>query len=306
MIQWVKFWLLAVIWGSSFLLIKVAVDDLGVFPLVSVRLGLAAILFLAYLHFVKRRLPRDVETLGPLIFVGIFNTAMPFILISWGETKIDSGLATVLNATVPLFNLLIAHFALSDERLTQMRIIGLVVGFLGIVVLMSRSIGSNDDPLIGQLAVIGGAICYAISIVVIRLRLRHVDPMVTAGWSLAVGAFAVVITTTLLVRPLPEIGTLTWEPVVATVTLAIINTVIAYFLFYDLIDKWGVRASLVTYAMPPIGVSLGFIVLDEQVDWRLIVGGLMILAGIVVTKTNAQLNLTAVRLRLLAHLSRPG
>lgn len=288
MVQWIKFWALATIWGSSFLLIKVAVEDLGAFPLVSIRIGVAALLFRVYWQFTGRRFPTDFRARSALLFVGVFNTAVPFALISWGETRIDSGLATVLNSAVPLFNLVIAHFVLADERLSSMKIIGLGVGFLGVVVLMSGSVNGNaDNPLVGQLAVIGASMSYAVSIVVIRLRLRHVDPLVAAGGSLMVGAIAIISVTWLTVSPLPDVRELEFKVMAAALTLAVVNTVLAYFLFYDLIDKWGVRASLVTYAMPPIGVTLGFLVLDETIDWRLIVGGAMILTGIVVAKINA-------------------
>lgn len=303
MVQWIKFWILALIWGSSFLLIKVAVGDLGAFPLVSIRLGLAALIFFAFLQWTGRKLPATRREMAALIFVGVFNTAVPFALISWGETKIDSGLATILNATVPLFNLIFAHFILSDERLNLFKIIGLGVGFLGVIILMSRGIGNNDNPVVGQIAVIAGAVCYAVSVVVIRLYLRRLDPFVTAGWSLVFGAIAIISTTLIFIHPLPNLGAMEAKVLLSAVTLAVINTVVAYFLFYDLIDKWGVRATLVTYAMPPIGVTLGFVVLGEHIDWRLIVGGLLIVTGIVAAKLNGLPPFAVLRGRVLARKS---
>lgn len=287
MVQWIKFWALAVIWGSSFLLIKVAVDDLGALPLVSIRLGGAAFLFSIYLFMTRRKLPRWGDGLGALLFVGVFNTAVPFFLISWGETKIDSGLATVLNSSVPLFNLVIAHFLISDERLTQAKIVGLVLGFVGVVVVVSNGIDTSDNPLIGQLAVLGASLCYATSIATIRFKLRHLDSFTTAGYSTVIGVVPILLSTLLFVNPKPDFLNLDFEVIAAGITLAVVNTFVAYFLFYDLIANWGVRASLVTYAMPPIGVTLGFLVLDETIDWRLIVGGALILVGIILTKKSA-------------------
>ena len=284
MVQWIKFWALAVIWGSSFLLIKIAVDDLGALPLVAIRLGGAAFLFSIYLFMTGRKLPQWGNGLGALLFVGIFNTAVPFFLISWGETKIDSGLATVLNSSVPLFNLIIAHFLLSDERLTQAKIIGLVLGFVGVVIVVSKGINTTDNPLLGQFAILGASLCYAVSIATIRFKLRHLDPFTTAGYSTVIGAVPILLSTALLVNPLPDVPNLDFEVIAAGITLAVVNTFVAYFLFYDLIANWGVRASLVTYAMPPIGVTLGFLILDESIDWRLVVGGGVILVGIILTK----------------------
>lgn len=246
MLEWVKFWALAMIWGSSFLLIKVAVEDMGALPLVSVRLGGAGLLFLGYLLWTGRRIPSRKSERYALLFVGIFNTAVPFFLISWGETKIDSGLATVLNSTVPLFGLVFAHYLLADERLTSQKIIGLIVGFIGVVIVTSRSIGGDPGSLTGQLAVLVASASYAIAIVTIRMFLRQVDSFTVAGLSAIVGGVTIVTTTAVVEGGFPaDISTLAW---LAAITLAVVNTFVAYFLAFDLIEKWGVRASLVTYA----------------------------------------------------------
>lgn len=295
MSQWVKFWMLALVWGSSFLLIKIAVEDLGPFPLVSIRIGGAAALFSIYLFVTKRALPAWGNGLGALIFVGVFNTAVPFVLISWGETRIDSSMATVLNATVPLFNLIIAHFLLADERLTGLKISGLLTGFIGVIILVSGGLQNTNVSLLGQSAVLLASLSYASAIVTIRLKLRHLDPFTTAGWSLVIGALTIIPITLVVATPLPTDAPT--RAFAAGLTLAVVNTFIAYFLFYSLISEWGVRASLVTYALPPIGVTLGFLVLDESIDWRLIVGGIMIVMGIVVTKADNPVMLRA-RFRL--------
>ena len=296
MMQWLKFWMLSLVWGSSFLLIKVGVEELGPFPLVSIRIGGAAVLFWVYLQMTGRKLPAFGNGLLALIYVGIFNTAVPFSLISFGETRIDSSLATVLNATVPLFNLVIAHFLLSDERLTLAKIVGLLMGFVGVVILMSDGLMNATASFAGQLAILGASLSYATSIVTIRLKLRHLDPYTTAGWSIVIGAFAIIPVTLIVATPLPT--DVSAQALLASVTLAIINTFFAYFLFYGLISEWGVRASLVTYALPPVGITLGFLVLDETIDWRLIVGGVLIVAGIVVTKMDIRIpRILQLRLR---------
>lgn len=280
--NWAIFWALGVIWGSSFLLIKVAVDDLGPLPLVSVRLGLAALFMAVFLRVTRRAWPGERRELIALVFVGVMNTAVPFTLITWGEQGIDSGLATVLNSTVPLFTLVIAHFALADERISPQKVAGLVAGFAGVVVLASRDAASSSpNPLSGQVAVLAAAACYAVSVVTIRRYLRRVDPLVVAGGSLMIGAVAI-ITVTLAVASLPAPGDLGIEAVLAVLTLALFNTVLAYFLFYHLIDVWNAtRTTLVTYVMPPVGVTLGALFLDETVDWRIVVGAALILGGIV-------------------------
>ncbi len=279
--NWALFWALGMIWGSSFLLIKVGVEDFGPLPLVSVRLGLAALTMAAFLYLTGRRLPRKRSDVAALLFVGVMNTAVPFTLITWGEQEIDSGLATVLNATVPLFTLVYAHALLADERFSIQKVIGLAIGFLGVVILASRDVDSSSpNPLTGQIAVLVAASCYAISAVTIRRFLRNVNPLTVAGGSLMIGA-AVVIPLTLVTAPLPAPGDLTLTSVAAVITLALFNTVLAYFLFYHLIATWGAtRTTLVTYAMPPIGVTLGALFLDETVDVKIIIGAALILGGI--------------------------
>jgi drug/metabolite transporter (DMT)-like permease len=261
---------------------------MGALSLVSIRLGGAALIFAVYLYMTQHYLPSKRSERLAILFVGVFNTAVPFFLISWGETRIDSGLATILNSTVPLFGLVIAHFVLADEHLSTSKLIGMLVGFVGVLIVTSRSLGDDPGSLPGQLAVLLASGCYAISIITIRRFLRHVNPFTIAGWTIIVGAVVIVTATALLERPLPtpsDIPLIAWA---AGITLAIINTVVAYFLFYDLIAHWGARATLVTYAMPPIGVTLGFVFLDEAVGWQLLVGGALIIAGIVVTKLQPQ------------------
>jgi drug/metabolite transporter (DMT)-like permease len=282
--NWLMFWGLGLIWGSSFLLIKVGVEDLGPLPLVSVRIGLAAVLMAAFLRLTGRHRPHTRREMAGLLYVGVMNTAVPFTLITWGEQDIDSGLATVLNATVPLFTLVFAHFALSDERITPQKVIGLLAGFVGVAILASRDAeSSSPNALSGQVAVLVASACYASSAVVIRRYLRRVDPFVIAGGSLLVGAVTVITITLITVHPLPDVGGLRIKAVLAVLTLAVLNTVVAYFLFYHLIDTWdATRTTLVTYVMPPVGVTLGAIFLDETVDRKIVIGAALILGGIIV------------------------
>ncbi|HVO71489.1 MAG TPA: EamA family transporter [Aggregatilineaceae bacterium] len=279
--NWLMFLGLGGIWGSSFLLIKVGVKDLGPLPLVSVRIGLAALLMFAFLRLTGRAWPAERREVAAIVFVGVMNTAVPFSLITWGEQKIDSGLATVLDATVPLFTLVFAHFALSDERITPQKVIGLGTGFLGVALLASRQAASSSpNPFSGQFAVLLASACYALSVVVIRRYLRRVDPFVVAGGSLMVGGVVIVLIT-LITASLPALGDLHTKAVLAVLVLAVMNTVVAYFLFYHLISTWGAtRTTLVTYIMPPVGVTLGAIFLDETVDWKIVAGAALILGGI--------------------------
>ena len=280
--QWAAFWTLGSIWGSSFLLIKIAVDELGVFPLVGLRVGIAGVLMLLYLWATGRLALQSRWDVLSVIGIGIFNVALPFTLITRAEESIDSSLATILNATVPLFSLIFAHFVLFDDRLTRERIVGLAIGYIGIVILVSRGLSdTGNSPVSGQIMMLVAAASYAMSVVYIRARLRHIEPIRIAGLSLVVAAI-IMVPLSLVTDGVPEFGALSSDTLWAIGTLGTVNTVVAYFLWYYLISEWGARATLVTYTFPPIGVTLGAIFLDEVVDIRLVIGAALILGGIFV------------------------
>jgi drug/metabolite transporter (DMT)-like permease len=286
--QWLAFGLLGIIWGSSFLLIKVAVEDLGALPLVSIRLLLGAGLMGFYLWWAGYPLPASRSDVRKLVVVGVFNVALPFVLITYAEESIDSSLATVLNSAVPLFSLVFAHFAVADEKLTRYKVLGLLVGYLGIIVLTWEGLQSAEASSIrGQAAMLGAVISYGGAVAYMRAQLRHVVPITIAGYSLIVGAL-IVIPLTLFVGNIPPAAAISERAWAAVLMLGTVNTVVAYFLFYYLIGEWGARASLVTYTFPPIGISLGAIFLGEDIGPSLLLGAALILGGIVVVNYRAR------------------
>ncbi len=281
MIYWALFWTLGLIWGSSFLLIKIGVQELNPLSLVSGRLGVAAIAFAVTLALTRKPIPRDRKTLISLAIIGITNTALPFVLITWAESHIDSGLASVLNATVPLFSIVMAHVALQDDKIHTGKVMGLITGFMGVVMLALRSTSGQASPIEGMVAMLAATLSYAFSAVFIRRNLRHVDSTVTAGVSSIVGAVAVLTFTLLTVRPLPIISALMPQTALAVITLGVANTFIANSIFFYLIRNWGAsRTTLVTYVLPPIGLLLGALIAHEQIDLQLIVGAALIIGGV--------------------------
>jgi drug/metabolite transporter (DMT)-like permease len=279
--DWFAFGLLGLIWGSSFLWIKVAVAEVGPFTLVGWRL-LVGLVALAVVVAVRRpAMPRDRRTLGALALLGITNTALPFALISWGEQSIDSAVASILNGTVPLFAMVIAHFGLRDDRMTVPRVVGLVTGFIGVLVLMSRDIGpgSIQHGVLGQAAVLVAAILYAGSSVFARRNLRDVPSVVQAFLPL-IAADAFVWTGAFLTesdRLVPSLGS-TWF---AVVWLGLLGSCVAYLLYFGLLQSVGpTRATLVTYVFPVVGVALGVLFLGERLDAYLGVGAALVVGGI--------------------------
>jgi drug/metabolite transporter (DMT)-like permease len=279
--SWGAFLLLGSIWGSSFLWIKIALNEVGPFTLVGYRLLFGALGMLLVLFTLKPSLPKGRRIWAMLALMGLTNTALPFVLISWGEISIDSGVASILNSTTPLFTLVIAHFFLSDERMTVPRALGLLLGFAGIVLLFSRDVGLEgfQSGLLGQAAVLTAAISYAGSSVFARRAFRGVPllvqaaiPLFTADSLIWIGALA--IESPIKIPGLP----ITW---IALAWLGLLGSCIAYLLYFYLINNEGsTRSTLVTYMFPVIGVALGVLFLGERLDGRLVVGALMVVAGI--------------------------
>ncbi|HLY28576.1 MAG TPA: EamA family transporter [Aggregatilineales bacterium] len=280
------FGLLSLVWGSSFLLIKIGVSDpqINAFTLVSARLGSAAVAFAITLIVLRKKVPQDAKTLLSLVAVGIINTAIPFVLITSGEQTIDSGLAGVLNGTVPLFSFVIAHVALTDDKMNTRKLFGLIAGFAGVVMLalQGSSAGHTSNPLLGQLEVLIAAVSYAFAAVLIRRNLRHVDPLMTAGGSLIVGAITVIVVTLVTGQVLPNLAALQSGTLPAILWLGLINTFVAYILYFTLIANWGAsRATLVTYTMPPTSLLLGVLFEGERPGLLVLLGALLIVGGVV-------------------------
>lgn len=280
--EWGSFALLALIWGSSFLWIKLAVREIGPFALVALRLMIGFLALLIIMRLKKQSFPRDGRLLLPFIFMGAFNAAIPITLISWSETRIDSALAAILNGTVPLFTIVIAHFWLPDEKINLSRVIGLIIGFIGVIVLVSRDIGPEGlhGTVWGQTGVLAAAICYATSITFSRRYLRGQKPLVQSTIVLLFGDLMmwvmVPFTETTYIPTLP----ITWF---AITWLGVFGSCLAYLLYFYLIGVWGpTRASVVSYLFPVIGLVLGVVFLNEIADWRLLAGSLLVLGGIAI------------------------
>lgn len=286
--EWVAFLVLGLTWGSSFLWIKIAVQEVGPFTLVAFRLLFGALGLLAVVLTRRPRLPANRQLWLAMVVLGVTNTAVPFVLISWGEQFIDSGVASILNATVPLFTMLIAHFFLHDERITRMRAFGLVVGFAGILVLFGRepgAQGAGSSRLLGELAGLAAAVSYAGSSVFARRVLRNVSPLLQATVTVAVADGLVWLAVPLVESPFRAPSTpLTWF---ALAWLGLLGSCLAYVLYYFLIQNVGsTRTTMVTYLLPVIGVALGVVFLGEQLSARLALGTALVIAGIWVVTTN--------------------
>ncbi len=288
MFAWFVLLLLGAIWGSSYLFIKVAVADIPPFTLVAVRTFVAALALLAVLRFKNESLPRTRQGLLPLLALGVFNGVIPYTLITWGEVHISSGLAAILTAAMPLFTILIAHFWTHDEHLTPIKVLGIVVGFFGVIVLFLPDLRSGIQiEFWGELAVVVAAASYGLATVIAHKYLDGVSHVVAATGQLGSAALCMIPLSLLFDGPLslrpslPAVGSL--------LILTLMGTSFAYILYYWLIEHTGAtRTALVTYLIPITGIFWGAALLGEVIAWESIAGLLLIIVGIAfVNRTSA-------------------
>lgn len=292
--NWIVFAVLGFIWGSSFMFIKIAVTVSGPITLVAGRLTFALLVLIPVAIRSKNIPSYSPRVWYKMLFIALSGTLIPFILISWAEMRIDSGLTAILIATTPLFAMLIADAWLKDSPLSKSKVFGVIVGIAGIYLLMSDRIetGQGVNQLSAMMAVVGASICYAVSTTFVRKQLAGMSPSAIALGQTAmacIGAWACVL---VISDPVEPINSASSQDLISGVSaiawLGIMCTGLASLLYYRLVQSWGAsRASTVTYMIPVISVFLGVLVLDEQVGSSLLLGGMMIIGGIIFANRGA-------------------
>lgn len=280
--HWLVFITLGLIWSSSFLWIKIGVQDIGPMALTAFRMLFGALTAVVIGIYQKVEWPRDLRTWLIFGVLGPTSLAIPIFFISWGEQTIDSAVASILNATTPLFTIVIAHFLLQDDKMTVQKILGLLIGFAGTVVLLSEDLlTSAHSSILGQAAVIVASIFYAGSAVFARKLTQHVHGTVRGAMPLITSAIFMWIVGPLAEKPFefPSLP-LTW---ISILWLGILGSGIAVIMLWYLIHEVGpTRASLVTYLFPVGGVILGVIFLNEHLSWQLLAGTALIILSLAV------------------------
>jgi drug/metabolite transporter (DMT)-like permease len=278
-IDWAIFAALGLFWGSSYLFIKIGVETLSPFTLIAGRLAVGATLLAVVLAASSQRLPRNRRTYGHLAVMAVLNIVIPFSLITWGEQSIDSALASILNASVPLFTIVLAALFLADEPITVNRVVGLLVGFGGVVVLTGPSLSGSGGSLTGELAMIGSSIAYASGNVYARRYVRGLHPMVTSFFQVFFALLATAALALLFERPLAV--SVQPSTILSVLWLGVFGSALAYLAFFRLHARWGsTRSSLVAYVLPVVGIALGFLVLHEAIDIRVLAGTALIIGGV--------------------------
>ncbi|WP_202980242.1 DMT family transporter [Marinobacter fonticola] len=281
-LEWTLLVLLSVLWGGSFFFVGVAVRELPPFTIVALRVGLAALTLLLVVHLMGLRMPSTPRIWLAFFGMGFINNMVPFSLIVWGQTHIASGLASILNATTPLLTLVVAHLFTVDEKMTRSRLVGLMVGFTGVISIIGPDVLSGiGQDVAAQCAILGAALAYAFGGVFgRRFRRLNVQPMVAATGQVTASTVLIVPVALILDRPwnLTPPGTGTWAAVIA---LAVLSTALAYILYFRILATAGAtNLLLVTFLIPVSAILLGVAFLNEMLEPKHFAGMALIGLGL--------------------------
>lgn len=283
-IDWLLLATLSLLWGGSFFFVQLAVGHLPAFTIVFLRVSLAATALGLVLWATGTPFPKGWPVWQALLVMGFLNNALPFSFFVLAQGEIGSALAAILNATTPLFTLLVAHLGTTDERLNGAKVIGLGLGFAGVVAMMGgAALLGGAATVLAQAACLAAAVCYALaSVWGRRFRRLGVPPLATA--------FGMLASSTLMLLPLVVFvdkpwtaPTPAWLPIAAIVALALLSTALAYLIYFRLLASAGaVNLALVTFLIPVSAIALAVLVLGETLAVRHVAGMALIGLGLAV------------------------
>jgi drug/metabolite transporter (DMT)-like permease len=277
--DWALLGVLSVLWGGSFFFNGVIVRELPPLTLVLLRVALGSAVLLPLLRFHKIEFPRGWSGWAPFFAMGLFNNVLPFSLIVFGQTYISSGLASILNATTPLFAVIVLAAA-GEERLQARRVAGVVAGLIGVAILHGDALGFETRQGIGILLCLAGAFSYGLAALVGRRLPSRVPPLGTATFQMLASAAMMVVVAGIVDRPwqLPMPHMTTW---LAVLGLATLSTALAYIVFFQILQRSGAtNVMLVTLLIPVTAILLGYLALGEPISPREIIGALVIASAL--------------------------
>jgi drug/metabolite transporter (DMT)-like permease len=280
-------WLvLCLIWGSTWMFIKLGLQDLPPFTFAGVRFIIAALILSAVVAVRRRPLPRGRSQWGLIAVTGILSFTINYGTVFWGETRISSGLAAILQTMIPVFGLIMAHYYLPEERLTLLKLCGVAMGIAGVALIFSNQM-THEGPsaLWGSVAIVCGAFSVAYANVLVKSRGGKIDSATLALGQMVCGMIPLLfigITT----EGNPFKLKWTWLSLLSLVYLAVVGTAVAFLLYYWLVRNIKVtNTMLIPLVTPPIAVTLGILVLHESLTWQLVAGSATIMAGITMIVT---------------------
>lgn len=280
--EWGLLLTLSVLWGGSFFFAGVAVKELPPFTIVSLRVVIAALTLQIVLRIQNLHLPRTKIAWQAFFGMGILNNVIPFSLIVWGQSHLASGQAAILNATTPLFTVVVAHVLTHDEKMTGNRLIGVIVGFIGVAVMIGgKSLFMLGNDIMAQLACLAGALSYAFAgIYGRRFKTMEIPPMVTAAGQ--VTASSIILLPIMLIIDQPwTLATPSTGAIAALFGLALLSTALAYIIYFRILSTAGAtNLLLVTFLIPVTAIFLGILILGEHLEPKHLAGIILIGAGL--------------------------
>lgn len=281
-VEWGLLVVLSILWGGSYFFVEVALEALPPFTVVAGRLGLGALALNAVFWFVRHRFPRDPAAWRAFLVMGFANNVIPFCLIVWGQSRIAGGLASILNATTPLFTVVVAHVLTRDEKMTPSRIVGVALGFVAVVVVVGPdALQGAGAEVATQIAVLGAAISYALAGVFGRRFSRlGVDPLEAATGQVTAGALMLIPFALFVDRPwgLTMPSAEIWAAVLG---LGLLSTALAYVIYFRILARAGAtNLLLVTFLVPVSAIVLGAAILGERLAAHEIAGTAVIVLGL--------------------------
>ncbi len=281
-LEWSMLLLLSVLWGGSYFFVEIALREWSPLLIVGVRVVIATMVIWSIVLAAGLPIPRSLSAWVALFWMALLNNVAPFLLIVWGQKEIESGLAAILNAAAPIFTVIVAGLWLKDEPLTRAKVLGAVLGLIGVVVLIGPSaLAGLESSLLAQLAVLGAALSYAIAGVYARRFPRmNIDPIVAAAGQLLMSSLVMILLVLTFEAPgqLISSSATVW---MAVGFMAVFSTALAYILYFRLLASSGAtNAILVTLLIPVTAILLGAIILDERLQWLHFLGMLVIGLGL--------------------------
>jgi drug/metabolite transporter (DMT)-like permease len=272
--------IVAAVWGSSYLFIKVAVEEVEPTAMMFLRLVLASAVLVPVLawHVGGRAAVSDMRSLGWKAWaIGFLNAAFPFTLIAWGEKYVDSGVAAIANASVPIFVVILAFWFNPSERVRGVRLAGILVGLAGVAVLTGLHPEGGWYAIAGTLAIVVASLSYAAANHFVQHNFSQTMPVLVTTASAVMGA---VILLPFAAFQMPD-EMPSWKAIGSIVVLGVLGTAFALLLYYRLLNRYGAaRSSLVTYLLPPVALFYGVVILDEKITLNAALGLVLILAGV--------------------------
>lgn len=290
---------LALLWGPSFLFIKVAVREVPPLTTAFLRVSIATVLLLAALKWKKRELPPFGKIWWHFVFMGLASNALPFFLFCFGELSINSSLAALINGSPAIFTAILAHFFLADEPLNRQKVAGVLIGLLGLVVLFLPSLLKGIHGTVwGILAVIAATFCYAVGFIYAKRNLKGVTPLVAPASQLFMASLFLLPFSLAVDHPW-ELPFPSFKAALSIFCLASFGTALAFIFCYKILEIAGATAlSMVSYLLPVMGTLIGLIFLDEPLAWNNLLGGCLILFAMLVVNKVVDFSALGERLKL--------